>query len=88
MEIDSCGQALQDERVIHEVGDALVCITLHPGFRIVCLEPWALRQLADKFRTKQNKRYRKKDGENAFLQAVAYREFTRLSHFLHVPMML
>ena len=51
--------------MVDEVGNAPGCITLHPGFRIVCLEPWALRQLADKFRTKQNKQYRKKDSENA-----------------------
>ena len=64
-EIEGWGAPLQDERALDEVGDALSCITLHPGFKIVCLEPWALRQLAGKFRTKQNKLYRRKDGENA-----------------------
>ena len=63
-EIEGCERALNDEQVINEVGVSPDCITSHPGFRPVCLEPWALRMSADNLRTKQNKTYRQKDSED------------------------
>ena len=49
-EIEQCMAALNTELVLNEVGTAPPCITLHPGFRIVCLEPWSLRMAAGKYK--------------------------------------
>ncbi len=75
-----CELAVNEFRVVEELGQAPQCITLHPGFIPICLTPWTLEMLADQFKTKQNKRYKSLGSENKFLRAVAFRAFTRLVH--------
>ena len=69
-EVQGCKEALQDERVIDEIGSTPGCITLHPAFRAVCLEPWALRQLAGKFKTRIGRRYRQRDNEAVWVRCL------------------
>ena len=57
-EVHGCITSLNDEEVVREVGSAPGCITEHPGFRPLCLQPWSLKLAADRYKTKFNRRYR------------------------------
>jgi hypothetical protein len=56
-EIGGCRPALESELVVEEVREAPLCITLHPGFQTVCLNRWALRLAARKFKTIDGRKY-------------------------------
>ena len=58
-EIEDCMEALKEDDVLQDSADSSPpsCVTLHPGFRPVCLEKWSLRYAAGKFKTRQKKRY-------------------------------
>jgi hypothetical protein len=43
--MESCREVLKDNLVLEDVPQPC-CITLHSGFRPICLEKWALRKLA------------------------------------------
>ena len=51
------------EDVLLEVETLLPCVTLHPGFRVICLERWTLKQAADRYKTKLKKSYRQTGSE-------------------------
>lgn len=64
-ELDGCGEALQSDLVVDDVGEKkLRCITDHPGFQPVCLEKWSLRLAADRYNRKSKTRYRQTGSEN------------------------
>ncbi|XP_065062191.1 uncharacterized protein LOC135689016 [Rhopilema esculentum] len=79
-ELEAVATCFSDERVFDDVDEVPRCIIQHPGFSEVCLAKCSLRHLADKYRTKENVKYRKTGTENGFFRAVAYREFSRLVH--------
>ena len=58
---------LSDERVFDDVDEVSRCIIQYPGFSEVCLAKWSLRHLADKYRTKENVKYRKTGTENGWV---------------------
>ena len=64
-EIEDCMEALKEDDVLQDSADSSppFCVTLHPGFRPVCLEKWSLRYAAGKFKTRQKKRYRQTGSE-------------------------
>ena len=64
-EIKDCMEALKEDDVLQDSADSSPppCVTLHPGFRPVCLEKWSLRYAAGKFKTRQKKRYRQTGSE-------------------------
>ena len=64
-ELDGCVEALTSELVTNDLapGSELTCITQHPGFNPVCLQKWSLRLAADKYRTKEKKKYSQKGAE-------------------------
>jgi hypothetical protein len=47
--MESCREVLKDNLVLEDVSQSPCCITLHSGFRPICLEKWALRKLARKY---------------------------------------
>ena len=53
---DNVRQDIPDETV-------LKCVTQHPGFNAVCLEKWSLCMAAERFKTKDKKRYRQTGSE-------------------------
>lgn len=57
-EIEQCVDANNEYRVLEELGEAPACVTNHPGFKPVCLNPWTLELLADQYKTMQQARYR------------------------------
>ena len=57
-EMESCREALKDSLVLEDVTQPPCCITLHPGFRPVCLEKWAIRNVARKYKTHNQRRYK------------------------------
>ena len=61
--MESCREALKDNLVLEDVTQILCCITLHPGFRPICLEKWALRNLARKYKTRDQRRYKQTSSE-------------------------
>lgn len=76
-EIDRCAI------VMGEIGREEDCITLHPGFRDVCLKKYVLEVASLGLKTKVGKSYKTiylqgRKSENEFLRSVAYRQFTRL----------
>ncbi|KXJ06973.1 hypothetical protein AC249_AIPGENE74 [Exaiptasia diaphana] len=77
-EIERCVKACNRDDVLVETKTAPRCITLHPGFRPVCLEKWSLKQSASKYKTRDQRRYTQIGKESTFLRAVAYREFSQL----------
>ena len=54
-EIEQCVKTLSSNLVVQDIGTPALCITLHPGFRPVCLEKWSLRLTAGKYKTKANR---------------------------------
>jgi len=64
MEITKCVEACQREDVLADTdGKVPQCVTLHPGFRAVCLEKWSLKQSASKYKTRERVRYTQKGKE-------------------------
>ena len=63
-EIDACEAALNNELVLREVGESPRCVTLHPGFKQVCLEVWSLRLAGRKYRKIDKKKHEAHDTEN------------------------
>ena len=57
--------ALEDELVLRETHTPPECITLHPAFSTICLNPWSLRLSAGKYRTIDKKSYRQTVSEEA-----------------------
>ena len=47
--MESCREVLKNNLVLEDVPQPPCCITLHSGFRPICLEKWALRKLARKY---------------------------------------
>ena len=64
-EIDQCVEALSSDLVMEVVEIPPLCVTLHPGFRSVCLDKWSLRSSAGKYKTKDKKRYRQSGSAEA-----------------------
>jgi len=63
-EIERCVTSLADALVLQDVHDQpLPCVTLHPGFRPVCLEKWSLRVSADKYRCRDRRHYKQTGSE-------------------------
>ena len=60
-----CLEALSDNWVLEEMKAAPGCVTLHPTFKIVCLERWSLRLAAGKYRTIDKKSYQQSGSEEA-----------------------
>ncbi|CAH3185598.1 unnamed protein product, partial [Porites lobata] len=79
-EIEKCVESLGSTAVLNEVEISPECITLHPGFSVVCLNRWFLRSAASKYKRIHGTKYRQTDTEEKFLRGVAYREFTQLVH--------
>ncbi|XP_031553286.1 uncharacterized protein LOC116290400 [Actinia tenebrosa] len=81
-ELDGCDEALHFQEVLQDLDEnaELNCITEHPGFSAVCLQKWSLKLAADKYKTRDRKRYQQSGSEESFLRSIAYREFTRLVH--------
>ncbi|XP_031560222.1 uncharacterized protein LOC116296353 [Actinia tenebrosa] len=77
-ELDGCVEACHADSVLEETQTPPNCIILHPGFRPICLEKWALKQSASKYKTRDKRRYNQIGKESTFLRAVAYREFCQL----------
>ncbi|XP_067024276.1 P2X purinoceptor 7-like [Acropora muricata] len=76
-EIDRCGE------IMAEIDQEGQCITLHPGFRDVCLNKYVLEVASLGLKTKSGQSYKTllaqgKRSEAEFLRSVAYRQFTRL----------
>lgn len=63
--MEKCIEALTDELVLREVQTEPECITLHPAFKTVCLNPWSLRLSAGKYRTIDKKSYHQTGSEEA-----------------------
>ena len=57
--------ALNDALVLQDVSEPppSPCITLHPGFRVICLEKWSLRQAARKYKTRDQRKYKQTETE-------------------------
>lgn len=70
VELPKCADALQHRWVKEECKEELKCITQHPGFRVVCLERWSLRQAADKYKTLQNKKYKNLGAERRYFSQI------------------
>ena len=58
--------------MLQEVKNPPVCVTLHPGFRPVCLERWSLRLAAGKYKTKDKRRYSQAGSEEAVFETWAF----------------
>ncbi len=58
-EIQACLDALNDDVVLAESDDGKPppCITQHPAFQVMCLDRWALRMAADRYKTRNFRRY-------------------------------
>jgi len=67
-ELDGCVEDLQSDIVLQDVDDGTVlkCITEHPGFTPVCLQKWSLRLSADKYKTRERKRYQQLGSEERY----------------------
>ena len=50
--------ARNDALVLQDVSEPPPCITLHPGFRVICLEKWSLRQADRKYKTRDQRKYK------------------------------
>lgn len=89
-EIEGCVQSLSCNLVLRELHSPPGCVTLHPGFRPVCLNRWSLRSAAAKYKTQDGTRYRQTGTEEEFLRVASYREFTQLVHgylgFRRIPL--
>ena len=59
------GSVLRLCQTIEEMKAAPGCVTLHPTFKIVCLERWSLRLAAGKYRTIDKKSYQQSGSEEA-----------------------
>ena len=64
-ELDGCKEAMCSDIVLKDITDGTVlkCVTQHPGFNAVCLEKWSLRMAAERFKTRDKKRYRQTGSE-------------------------
>ena len=49
--------------ILNEVEISPECITLHPGFSVVCLNRWSLRSAASKYKRIDGTKYRQTDTE-------------------------
>ena len=72
-EIESCRKVLKDDLILEDVPQPPCCITLHPRFRPICLEKWALRNLARKYKTRDQRRY--KQSGSCFNFSIFYIKF-------------
>ena len=63
-EVQGCVKAINDEIVLEESILNIICITEHPAFKPVVLERWSLRQAADRYTTRDYRKYHKKGCEN------------------------
>ena len=63
-ELEECTTCLASEVVLREVATPPPCITLHPGFNVVCLNRWSLRSSAAKYKTIDGRRYRQTGSED------------------------
>lgn len=57
-QIEGCVEALNSDEVLEDTVTAPSCVTLYPGFRVVCLEKWSLRSASLKYKTKDRQKYR------------------------------
>lgn len=62
-EIEGCVKSLRCDAVLADMNEPPSCVTLHPGFRVVCLEKWSLRQASDRYKTKAKNVYRQVGSE-------------------------
>ncbi|XP_046841138.1 uncharacterized protein LOC124435242 [Xenia sp. Carnegie-2017] len=77
-ELKPVAESLTHQSVLADLSSIPCCVTLHPGFKPVCLEKWSLKMAARKYKTKEQRRYKETGSENMFLRCVAYREFTSM----------
>lgn len=66
-EIEKCVESLGSTSVLNEVEISPECITLHPGFRVVCLNRWSLRSAASKYKRIDGRKYRQIDREERWV---------------------
>ena len=57
-----CSCCCEEQRCVDKLEEAELentptCITLHPGFNSVCLDPWVLETAAVRLKTRANKTY-------------------------------
>ena len=65
----------KDDLVLEDVPQPPCCITLHPGFRPICLEKWALRNLARKYTTLDQRRYKQTGSEQTYASCFNFQCF-------------
>jgi hypothetical protein len=75
-EMESCRKVLKDDLVLEDVPQPPCCITLHPGFRPICLEKWALRNLARKYKTRDQRRYKQTGSEQTYVSCSNFQVFS------------
>ncbi|XP_046857797.1 uncharacterized protein LOC124451204 [Xenia sp. Carnegie-2017] len=63
-ELKSVAESLTHQSVLADLSTIPCCVTLHPGFRPVCLEKWSLKMAARKYKTREQRRYRETGSEN------------------------
>jgi hypothetical protein len=56
-------ESLNSDLVLNEVESPPTCVTLHPGFRAVCINKWSLRLAGGKYRTIEKKKYKQTGSE-------------------------
>ena len=73
--MESCRKVLKDNLILEGVPQPPCCITLHPGFRPICLEKWALRNLTRKYKTRDQRRYKQTGSEQTYASCFNFQFF-------------
>lgn len=71
-ELKSVAESLTHQSVLADLSTIPCCVTLHPGFRPVCLEKWSLKMAARKYKTREQRRYRETGSENMYDSILCY----------------
>ena len=66
--------------VLNEVEISPECITLHPGFSVVCLNRWSLRSAASKYKRIDGTKYRQTDTEEKWIMFCPVFSFRTISN--------
>ena len=74
-------ESLKDDLVLEDVPQPPCYITLHPGFRPICLEKWALRNLARKYKTRDQRRYKQTGSVQTYASCFNFQCFF-ISHLI------
>ena len=64
--MESCRKVLKDDLILEDVPQPPCGITLHPVFRPIFLEKWALRNLARKYKMHDQRRYKQTGSEQTY----------------------